>query len=64
MREHKCRLHYHKSDISREYLLAKCPCRQIVHIPVEGCECQCGRRHIRREELPGTVREKTIGGEG
>jgi len=55
---------YHKTDMTRELFLAKCPCRQIVHVPVEGCECLCGRRHVRREELPGTVRTKVIEGEG
>jgi hypothetical protein len=53
---------YHKSDLTRELLLVKCPCRQIVHVPVAGCECQCGRRHVRREELPGKVRTKVIEG--
>ena len=54
---------YHKSDLSRQYLLVKCPCRQIVPVPVKGCECLCGIRHVRREELPGEVSEKVIGGE-
>lgn len=53
---------YHKSDLQREILLAKCACRQIVRIPVDGCLCLCGRRHVRREELPGKVREKVIEG--
>lgn len=55
-------LHYHRSDLSRELLLVKCPCRQIIHVPVGGCECQCGRRHVRCEELP--VRKRRSGGEG
>jgi uncharacterized OB-fold protein len=54
---------YHKSDLRREILLAKCShCRSIVHVPVDGCRCLCGERHVRREELPGTVREKVIEG--
>lgn len=51
---------YHKSDLTRKLLLAKCSCRNIVHVPVEGCECHCGIRHVRREELPGKVRTKVI----
>ncbi len=51
---------YHKSDLSRELLLVKCPCRNIVHVPVAGCECSCGIRHVRTEELPGKVRERVI----
>jgi hypothetical protein len=62
MPEQKGSLHYHKSDMQREILLAKCPCRQILHVPVEGTTCRCGRRHVRREELPGTVRTKVIEG--
>lgn len=55
---------YHRSDLQRETLLVKCACRQIVHVPARGCECLCGRRHIRRAELPGKVRQKIIEGEG
>lgn len=53
---------YHKSDLTREYLLAKCPCRQVLRIPVDGCLCLCGIRHVRLEELPGKVRERVIEG--
>ena len=55
---------YHRSDLKREVLLVKCGCRQVVRVPVEGCQCRCGIRHVRREVLPGKVRERVIGGEG
>jgi hypothetical protein len=50
----------HPSDLSREYLWVKCPCRQILRVPVEGCECSCGQSHVRQAELSGKVRERTI----
>ncbi len=61
-RKKRDRVYYHHSDLNREYRLVKCPCRQVLRVPVAGCVCLCGRRHVRREELPGKVREKVIEG--
>jgi len=54
---------YHKSDLTREFMIVKCRCGSYLSVPVAGVECPCGRRHIRKEEL-GEVRERVIGGEG
>lgn len=53
---------YHVCDPKRELVLVKCPCRQMIWLRDVPADCLCGRRHVRREELPGKVRQKIIGG--
>lgn len=50
----------HLIPADRERPIIKCKCRSFLTLPLEGVLCPCGRTHLRKESLPGTVREKTI----